>query len=365
LLNLHGAVWSKGLPDKVQWRRGFPEVFEVRLGEYLRHTEALERLAPVQAVRLYALDEEEEDDADFDRLTKSSLLERWTELEILPEFFGEWHRQEQFQALMASPHLTRLRRLSVHGNDCLGSSVCLVANAKFASLTHLDIYNSDSTGGGPDDEGITKIVTSPHMAQLEYFDFGNCDVSDDGLCAIAASPYMSRLKTLKAAPGYFIGPGIRALGASQFLKNLEYLDLHGSLIRRDKRWPDEDAVRDLIDAPILSRLRGLCMSRFNGVEDADLVRLAARRDITGLRYLGIGEVNLTPTGIRTLLNSSSLAQLSHLEWSGVKLTDEMAAVLLDAPQLTRITVSGSEWERPDEETLGRLRERFRVFLTAD
>jgi uncharacterized protein (TIGR02996 family) len=370
LLTRHGASWSKGLPSQVQWRRGFPEIFKVRVGDYLRHTEALGALAPVQVIRLYepAEDELAKDDYGLEveeliRLTQCSLLDRWTDLEIAPSFWS-YDSQEWFAALMASPYLTRLRRLSVHSNDCLGGSVCLVSNAKFACLTHLDIYNSDSGGGGPADEGITKIVTSPYMAQLEYFDFGICDVGDDGLCALATSPYMARLKTLKAECGYFIGPGVRALGASNFLKNLEYLDLSASLIRRDKRWPNEDALRDLIDSPILSGLRGLRIELV-GFEDADLVRLASRPDISGLRFLGIGDPGLSPAGIRALLGSPSLAQLTHLEWSGLKITDEMASALLDSPQLTRLTVSGADWECPDPDTLSRLQQRFCVFLAAE
>jgi uncharacterized protein (TIGR02996 family) len=368
LLARHGASWSEGLPGKVQWRRGFPEVFEVRVGEYLRNIAPLERLAPVQAIRLYepGEDELEEDDtgledADFLLLTKCPLLERWTDLEIAPGFLGLYESPECFEALVASPYLTQLRRLSVRRNDCLGSTVCLVADPKFAHLTHLDIFDSDSTGGGPADEGIATIVTSPYMARLEYFDMGDCDVGDDGLCTLAGSPYMTRLKTLNAECSWFTGPGIRALWAPDSLPSLEFLDLSWSLQRHAALRPTEDPVTDLIDAPLLSRLRGLGMAR-GDLEDSDLMRLAARPDISSLRYLRIGDHSLSAAGVQALLSSPSLAQLSHLEWSGLKLTDEIASVLLAAPQLTRLTVSGNEQERPDEDTMSRLQDRLIVLF---
>jgi uncharacterized protein (TIGR02996 family) len=368
LLARHGASWSKGLPGKVQWWRGFPEVFEVRVSDCLRHTKSMERLAPVQRIRLYELDEDEDErpddpdgqerDRDFIRLMRSPLLERWVDLEIGLGFLGVYDEGKCFKALAAAPHLTRLRRLSLHGNDRLGKWVCLVANPKFAQLTHLDIFNSNSFAGGPGDEGIAQIVTSPHMGRLEYLDIGACDVSDDGLCALAASPHMSRLRTLKVDSCYFKGPGIRALATSNSLPNLAHLHLcwGGS--------PGSNLVSDLIDGPLLSRLRGLDIGKCE-LEDSHLVRLAACPDVSGLRYLGIGDDRLSAAGVESLLHSPSLSQLSHLEWYGrgeVGLADEIASVLIGAPQLTRLTVFVHEENRPDEEMIRRLQDRFTLMF---
>ena len=371
LLDRYSSAWGKGLPGKVQWRRGFPEVFEVRVGEYLRGTRSLKRLAPVQAVRLYepTKDEREEDDDgleddEFIRLTRSMLLDRWTDLEIAPLFLGLDDSWRCFDALVAAPHLTQLRRLSVRNNDCLGPNVCRVAAPKFAHLTHLDIFNSDSAYNGPADEGIARITTSPHMARLEYLDIGLCDVGDDGLCALAASSHMGRLQTLKAEGGSFTDRGLRALSASQSLPCLTHLNLNDSLDRRGDPGAGEDALAVLIESPLLARLNGLGIAGW-GLQDADLMRLADRTDASGLRHLSIGGPDLSPAGVRALLSSPSLSQLSHLEWCRWGLTDETASVLLGATQLTHLTVSGNNTDGLSEEMIRRLQDRFVVVFRSD
>jgi hypothetical protein len=360
-------LWGKGLPGKAQWRRGFPEVFRVRAGQYMRRTKALERLAPVQSIKLYERNDWENDSA-FDeghvlQLMKCELQERWTELEIEPGFFGLDDSEEFFEALMASPHLTGLRRLSVRDNECLGNLVCGVADPKFAHLTHLDVNNSRNGRGGPTDEGIVRLVSSPHLARLQHLDIGGCDVGDDGLCALAAAPCMTGLKTLNVEGGNLTGPGIRALSAPGSLPSLTFLNLSGSLAERtDMAAGHQNSIADVIDAALLARLSGLDLSH-NGLEDADLARLAARSDISGLRFLGIGSHRLSATGVQALLSSPALPHLSHLGWSGQELTDEIASVLLAAPQLTRLTVSC--WGIPNKKTMSRLRKRFTVLFGTD
>jgi hypothetical protein len=372
LLARFGPSWGEGLPEKTTWRRGFPEVFEVRPVEYLQHTEALQQLAPVQVIRLYEFDYEEgegddegepADVPDFVRLADCPLLERWVDLEIRNGFSGIDEHLQCFETLMASPHLVSLRRLAVPTND-FGPSVCLVADARFARLTHLDLNSTDSFQGGPDDAGLATIATSPHMARLEYFDFGLCDVSDDGLCALAASPHIANLKTLKASGSYFTARGIRALGASPHLNRLTHLDLAGALVRREDLGPDSDAIVALLDSPLLSRLHGLALNDY-GLRDADILHLASRSDLSALRFLGIGGPSLSPEAIRTLLESPALARLSHLDLTLMPMTGELVSVLESARQLTQLTVYSPEHQPIAEDILHALRGRFHLTVLTE
>jgi uncharacterized protein (TIGR02996 family) len=349
LLKAHGASWLGGLSFPVEFRRGFPEVLEVSARQYLEAAAILERVAPVQAVRLthYATYEEEPEDIGWEEEDQASLelvgrladcpqLQRWVEL----EFVG-CPGIDIFESLLSSPHLTRLHRLVATGNE-VGSGVALVVDPRFASLRWLDLYNSDSAGGRPGDDVFIDMVTSPHLARLEHFDFGANSARDDALEALASSPTMSRLRTLGLAGNYVTASGLRLLGHSTNLPGLRHLDVSWSMARQPL---DDTALAILLQSPLSAQLTFLDF-RGNAISDEGVRWLAATPGAAGLRALVLGGTRyvyqedgnhwrqvLFGPSVRALAESPNLGGLRRLALPNVPLDDELAGLLAGSRRL--------------------------------
>jgi len=252
-LTTHRRRWLAGLDLPIEFRRGFPEVLDIPARDYLRYAAALECLAPALAVRLTSFapgggdwygDWEEEAEVRLklaERLAASWSLSCWVDVE-----FMACPGTEVFEALLSSPHLTRLRRLVTINNE-VGPAVGMVADARFANLRWLDLGGSNSAYGRPADAGFVAIVTSPHLARLEYFDFTANEVGDEGVAALAASPTMARLRSLGLAGNWISPAGLRALSHSAALTSLRHLDLSWST---HEHKPDDAALVALLESPL-------------------------------------------------------------------------------------------------------------------
>jgi uncharacterized protein (TIGR02996 family) len=311
--------WLAGLSFPVEFRRGFPEVLEATAREYLCSAEVLERIAPVQAVRLMGyepwegevsgLDPDEEDTARLElteQLAACPLLERWVELELVACPGGE-----VFEALLTSPHLINLRRLVASNNE-VGPGVNLVAGPRFAHLRWLDLYDSDSASGRPGNRGLIEIATSPHLARLEHLNYGGNYAGDEGLAALASSPTMTRLRSLCLSTGWITRAGIEALARSTTLASLRHLDLSGPL--SDHR-PDDAALAVLLESPLFARLGFLDLTS-NEISDEGVRRLAHSESAAGLRALVLGGTRYVrtrgrPAVFQPLLSADSVTALAE------------------------------------------------------
>jgi hypothetical protein len=350
LVTEHGQRWLEGFTLPLGWRRGFPEILDVSPRVYLDSAAVLERIAPVQAVRLVSFaatgqenveDWDEEDRASkelVDRLAACPLLGRWVELE-----FAACPGFDIFEAVVTSPHLSRLRRLVAIGNE-VGPGVELVVDARFRNLRWLDLLDSNSAGGRPGDDVFVSMVTSPYLAQLEYLNFGANEVGDEGVAALAASPTMARLRSLCLCVNYISPVGLRALGESTALLNLRHLDLSGSMSNPPL---DDAALAAFLESPRFAQLTSLNMQS-NAITDEGVRRLAQTPAVAKLRALMLGgihyypgapftweqEPQVTPASVRTLATSPYLSGLCRLELLGVELDDETAHVLAQSQALS-------------------------------
>src|SRR5262249_38080228 len=123
-----------------------------------------------------------------EQLAACPMLQRWVELEFYCPAYVV------YEPLLQSPYLTNLRRLVA--NNEIGPDVAEVASAKFTQLRWLDLYVSNAAGRRPGDDDFIAIITCPHLAQLEYFNYGSSNATVVGVAALASSPSMGRLRSL-------------------------------------------------------------------------------------------------------------------------------------------------------------------------
>jgi uncharacterized protein (TIGR02996 family) len=345
LLQAHTARWLRGLSIPLQFSRGFPEIVEISTHDYLRNADLLEQISPVQSVRLTSFnppgadgegiyDDEAEQELTT-RLANHPALARWLELELVG-----CPGSDNFEALLGSPHLTRLRRLVATDNE-VGPGVGLVADERFSHLRWLDLYNSDSASGRPGNRGLIPIVTSPHLANLEYFNYGFNEATDKGVEVLASSPTMIHLRSLGLAGNGLSGEAVRALARSTTLTSLQHLDLSHSLMRN----PIGDSdLAVLLKSPLFARLSylNLCGS---AISDTGVRRLSRCPAAAGLRVLVLGgsyriddtwrnyRISLTAESVRALARSRFLGRLRRLELPLVPVDDKAAELLARSPGL--------------------------------
>jgi uncharacterized protein (TIGR02996 family) len=352
LLKAHGERWLAGLPFPVTFRRGFPELMEMSARRYLEAADILQRVAPVQAVKLTSfatydvepegIDWDEEDRASLElvgRLADCPQLQRWVELELACP------GGEIFETILASPHLTQLRRLVATGNE-VGPGVAIVVDPRFAHLRWLDLYNSNSANGRPNDDDFIDIVTSPHLARLEFFDFGTNDAGDDGLEALASSATsMTHLRSLGLAGNHITTAGLHSLGHSANLPALRHLDVGWSMSRQ---MLDDAALAVLLESPLLGRLTFLDFHG-NPISDGGVRQLGSTPAAVGLRALVLGGTRfnslaegggwrqiLSAASVRALAEAAHLTGLRRLALPDVPLDDELAVLLAGSRRLRRL-----------------------------
>lgn len=151
-------------------------------------------------------------------------------------------------ALVSSPHLKRLRRLSV-GFDWIGplgvkaivdeprlktlralsiSQCKLTAEAIWHIIesTHMENLRELDIAFIPLDRRVlTALARSPAMEGLEKLNLQGCKLTDEMIAAFAKEPGISALKELELAFNSITDEGARALARSPYLANLERLHI--------------------------------------------------------------------------------------------------------------------------------------------
>lgn len=375
LLKSHQKKWIGKLPFVVEFHRGFPEMLSLSVRDYLEHVDALERISPVQSIRITSFDPVDEDQREnlgeeehyelevgqVQQLAECPLLERWVELEIdaCPGY-------DNYEALLCSPHLVNLRRLIAPGNE-IGAGVSEVAQKTFSSLEWLDLYDSDSAGGRPSDDDFIEIVTSPHLAQLRYFNFGTNNAGDEGFRALAESTTMKNLRSLNVTGNYVGAKGIIALAESENLPAFRHLDFSCQFAEDA---PNDETIEALIRGPLLPQLTFLSMDQ-NPFTDGGIARLVSCESVTNLRSLFIGGGSWDRTGdklsemsVEAILKSDRLTHLRELALIGIRVTDDLMIRLCNTQALSQIqALQVCQQSSLTDKGLNALKKRFGKRLT--
>jgi uncharacterized protein (TIGR02996 family) len=140
LLKLHAEKWMRFVRPYArgaQYYRGFVTLVSDSATEFLKDADALFRLAPIQHV------------------------------DVVPPLDG------RLSALLACPHLSKLRGLSLRGLKIGDAGACAVAAcAGLAALRYLDLGLNDI---GMD--GVTALLESPHLNKLVIVPFDGNQVN--------------------------------------------------------------------------------------------------------------------------------------------------------------------------------------------
>lgn len=164
-------------------------------------------------------------------------------------FVGSRLGDAGFKALCDSPHLNRLRSLTV-GRDSLSihAARAFADRTGLPALTELDLGGSNRIG--PD--GVLIMVTSKNTGRLRKLNLDGNGIADYGVEAICRQSHMS---------------------------NLTHLDVSGNLLS------DRSAFA-LAQAPHLNSLEQLLLTR-NAIGDDGALALARSPHLTNLRWLSL------------------------------------------------------------------------------
>jgi uncharacterized protein (TIGR02996 family) len=211
--------------------------------------------------------------------------------------------------VLASPHLTRLRRLSLR---LWLDSAFLPRLAAVPALAQLHTLEID----GPyiitvEERDFAALVTSPHLAGLRVLRIENCALGP-GLRHLWRSPQMAGLTTLELQlSDYWHGErrlhGLEQLGDGGRMPALERFAFTGitnageigAVVARATKW---------------GRLRSLCLNDTR-TDDEGARALAAAAHLSHLERLDLGRCKVSDGGAAALASSSHLGSLRSLNLS--------------------------------------------------
>jgi hypothetical protein len=129
--------------------------------------------------------------------------------------------------LVTSPHLHRLRSLSLSECECRGAPGVrpLSESSRLNHLTYLCLGKN-----GLGDAGVGTLVFSPNCRPLQSLDLSRCGVGDEGVSALAWSPHLSRLRDLYLWDNDIGADGAEALASATTFEGLCTLWLGGNNI---------------------------------------------------------------------------------------------------------------------------------------
>jgi uncharacterized protein (TIGR02996 family) len=199
--------------------------------------------------------------------------------------------------LLRSPHLTALRRLNFPDNEA-GPVVELVASPTYANLRWANFHNSDSASDCP---SIEPFAVCPHLANLEYLDFGECEQGDPDLLALATTPHLPRLRYLDISTSQFGPDAVGEFFHSASLPALTELNLSYTFgeFTRDRGDRGDAYLARIAAAPRTARVTKLWLWG-NAVTDAGARALAASPLDLRLRYLDLTGNPIGEEGRRAL-----------------------------------------------------------------
>jgi uncharacterized protein (TIGR02996 family) len=275
------------------------------------------------------------------QIARSEMLAHLSGLEIGGMKFGE----AELKTLLASPHLSGLRRLDTGLFATAGMIKAATSAPQSARLTHLYYYSCrlDAAGFGRFEKAELPALKALHLA-------GNSQMGPAGAKALAAAPFLGHLHDLLLTNNG-IGPkGMEALATGRHFRCPARLEVGTNALVTD-------GLRALLAAPGLEGVAVLELST-NGLDDAALGELAATPRLRGLVSL---EVNanpaIGPAGAEAIAASPHLAGLASLDLRGCPIGEDGARALIESPHLRRLqlNVLGCGLS---EKTLAALGERF-------
>jgi len=163
----------------------------------------------------------------------------------------------EVRELTGAPLLANLERLTLDGNESLGDlgPAAIIASPHLSKVERLSLARCGITASG-----MTILTRSPFLAQLTGLRLDHNRFGNEGLRALATSRHVSNLRILRLRFTGINALGVSALCRNTHLANLETLDLSNN--------PISDLALELAKAPQLAKLRDLNLRWTNVTESA-------------------------------------------------------------------------------------------------
>ncbi len=351
LLSEHETKWLPKNIDNAScvFRRGFVEEISLLLQDFLTEAKSIFEQTPLRHVCL--------------RGPISS-----AECKRYREGIGLRH-------VMRSPHLARLRGLSLAFPPVVDDWRCLSESSSLANLTDLKLFASELPS-----LVFRELMRTPYLANLRYLNLARTALMIDDLRFLADSPSLASLRELNLSDNNLTHEAARILAEGRLLSQLETLHLDsnllgdaGALIVRE--WPAlprlarlslghnqifAAGVRALAQAPALREL--IALDLFGNIScDDGTAALASsnwsRLQALNLRFNGVGD-----KGVRALASSESLSQLTRLDLIANRITNGGARALIKSsglPRLARLDLLRNDIGAAAQQ---RLRDRLGAFV---
>ncbi|HEY1189025.1 MAG TPA: TIGR02996 domain-containing protein [Gemmata sp.] len=295
LLKAHERRWRAHLPDWARklgtFHRGFIDKVTVPAEQFLARGAELLGCLPLGSVQL------EHAGPHAPALAACAWLGRVSGLNVR---YDEGMTDDDFAALVASPHLGRLKRLDLSIGACGDRALrALAANPVLSGLEELTLYSCAVTA-----PGVAVLVGSPVVANLRRLDLNSNPLGDDGAAAVARSPHLGRLRSLEMGANRLGDAGARALAGAPALAGLRRLELWMNHI-------GPEGIRALARAPHLGPLGYLNLDA-NALGDAGAEALAACPRLGELLILSLQQCGIGADGARRLAESPALGNLVRL-----------------------------------------------------
>jgi uncharacterized protein (TIGR02996 family) len=204
------------------------------------------------------------------------------------------------RSLAGSPHLGRLERLILAGNEITPA-------------------------------GAASLAGSRRLKRLAELDLSYNNLGPEGAATLAGSAVLKRLQVLELQANEIGAPGAAALAESPSSTALRVLDLSGSLYEVAPLLDDEAAVA-LASSPHLARLEHLFL-KLNRIGPAGAAALARSPHLARLQTLDLSGNQVGNEGARAFAAASLLSQLRCLDLGGNAIGDDGALALAGSPHL--------------------------------
>ena len=349
LLKRHGEAWLAELPvvEGARWegfRRGIVAEVSFASFEAMRASaHACRAVAPVEAVTVHWPRRREANRATepIAELRELSLTGRPTSVEEVgwladsPQLStlrsltarGLW--EEGLRRLVASPHLAGLKSLRMPTSNLGNAGILVLTGA--ASLTTLE--ELDLSGRGVSERyhedpivrapGMETLARWPGLAKVRSLNLSGNDLGRPGLRALLRSPHVGALKELSLRTCRLDGQAMAEFDSALRGLRLESLDLGENVLK-------DVGAEYVALVPCLRELKTLRLDRCEIPMSG--ARLFAKKAsfLGGLRILDIGHNHFRATGLETLLERKPPV-LHTLGLRDNDLHDEGAELLAGSP----------------------------------
>jgi uncharacterized protein (TIGR02996 family) len=228
-------------------------------------------------------------------------------------------------ALIASPHLGRLRRLDLNPNvSGLRGLEMLFRSDLGRRLTTLSL-SGWSHFGASQEAAAQRLAVADGMVGLTALYFIRARIGDAGLAALARASHLSGVRELSLLGGSVTAEGLRALAESDVFAGLTDLRLAYDPL-------GDSALEILAGTQTLSRLQSLLLC-CHQLTSRGMKALGRATTWSGLAELEMSNCELDATAAEALASADLLANLHQLNLSGNRIGSGGAAALARSPHV--------------------------------